>query len=81
MCLIMIRCPRSGQEVWTGVETDPDTFQTIPHHLFYASCQHCGLEHAWWRDEAWLVDAPEQPNLAVNRDDRSRKGQELSGTG
>jgi len=58
MCLLMIRCPRTGQEVWTGVETDPDSFRKIPDDLFYTSCPHCGLEHAWWRDEAWLVDGP-----------------------
>ena len=61
MSLLMIRCPRTGQEVWTGIETDPDSFRKIPDDLFYTSCPHCGLDHAWWRDEAWLVHALARP--------------------
>jgi hypothetical protein len=57
MSLLMVRCPRTGQEVWTGIETDPDSFRKIPDDLFYTWCPHCGLDHAWWRDEAWLVYA------------------------
>ena len=61
MSLLMVRCPRTGQEVWTGIETDPDSFRKIPDDLFYTWCPHCGLDHAWWRDEAWLVDALARP--------------------
>jgi hypothetical protein len=61
MSLLMIRCPRTGQEVWTGIETEPDSFRKIPDDLFYTSCPHCGLDHAWWHDEAWLVDALARP--------------------
>ena len=61
MSLLMIRCPRTGQEVWTGIETDPDSLRKIPDDLFYTSCAHCGLDHAWWRDEAWLVHALARP--------------------
>jgi hypothetical protein len=58
MSLLMIRCPRTGQEVSTGLETDPDSFQTIPDVLDYTPCPHCGIDHAWWPDEAWLADGP-----------------------
>ena len=61
MSLLMIRCPRTGQEVWTGIETDPDSLRKIPDDLFYTSCPRCGLDHAWRRDEAWLVDALVRP--------------------
>lgn len=65
MCLLMIRCPRTGQEVWTGIETDPDSFRQIPDDLFFSSCPHCGLDHAWWRDEAWLADALARQSLLM----------------
>jgi len=35
MCLLMVRCPQTGEEVWTGIETDPASFTSIPDGLFY----------------------------------------------
>jgi hypothetical protein len=46
MSLLMIRCPRTGREVGTGIETDPDNLRKIPDDLFYTRCAHCGLGHA-----------------------------------
>jgi hypothetical protein len=56
MSMLMIRCLQTGQAVSTGIETDPDSFKRIPDVLAFAHCPHCGLEHAWWRHEAWLAD-------------------------
>jgi hypothetical protein len=55
MCLLVIRCPQTGREVWTGIETDPGSFTNIPDGLFYTYCPHCRHDHAWWPDEAWLA--------------------------
>lgn len=55
MSMLMIRCPRTGQEVWTGIETDPASHQKVPDVLFYTPCPQCGLDHASWCDEAWLA--------------------------
>jgi|GEM_PF-4395420 len=30
--------------------------------IAYTRCPHCGIEHGWWPDEAWLTDS-----LAVDR--------------
>jgi hypothetical protein len=57
MSLLMIRCPQTRRDVWTGIETDPDSLRNIPEiSLFYSACPHCGFDHAWWSDEAWLTD-------------------------
>ena len=55
MAMLMIRCPRTGLEVPTEIETDPHSFQTIPDVLIYTRCPHCKIDHAWWPDEAWLT--------------------------
>ena len=68
MSMLMIQCPRTGQPVSTGIETDPDSFKRIPDVLAFARCPQCGLEHAWWHDEAWLAEGspssprPKQPS-------------------
>ncbi len=38
----MIRCPTTGNPIPTGIETEP----------------YCGLDHSWWKREAWLEDEP-----------------------
>ncbi len=58
MSMLMIRCPQTGQAVSTGIDTDPDSFKRIPDVLAFARCPHCGLEHAWWHNEAWLAEGP-----------------------
>jgi hypothetical protein len=59
MSILMIRCPQTGQAVSTGIDTDRDSFRKIPEVLGFAYCARCGLEHAWWQDEAWLADGPQ----------------------
>jgi hypothetical protein len=56
--MIMIRCPRTGQVVPTGIETDPHSLRELPDTLIYTPCPYCGVDHAWWPDEAWLTDSP-----------------------
>jgi hypothetical protein len=56
MSHVMIRCPHTGRAVATGVETDNSTFDRIPDVLMHVQCPLCGLEHSWWKREAWLQD-------------------------
>jgi hypothetical protein len=56
--MLMIRCPRTGQVVPTGIETDPHSLRELPDTLVYTPCPYCGTDHAWWPDEAWLTNSP-----------------------
>ena len=56
MAMLMIKCPRTGQDGSTGIVTDSDSYQKIPDTLVYTRCPHCGLEHAWWHKDAWLAE-------------------------
>ncbi len=50
----MINCPNTGRPVSTGIEVEAETFALLPDTLAHARCPHCGLEHSWWKREAWL---------------------------
>jgi hypothetical protein len=50
----MISCPNTGRPVATGIEVEPGTFEQLPDVLAHTSCPHCGLDHSWWKREAWL---------------------------
>lgn len=56
MSSLMIRCPLTGLDVWTGVDTDPKSLEKIPDTYYFAACPHCRCEHLWSGDEAWLTD-------------------------
>jgi hypothetical protein len=52
MGVIVIRCPRTGSEVSTGVEIDADRFKTLPPIVSRMRCPACGSEHAWSKRSA-----------------------------
>ena len=56
MGVIMVKCPNTGRELSTGIETDEAGFARLPRLLTYSLCPLCRLEHAWWKREAWLAD-------------------------
>ena len=52
---IFTSCPVSGQPIDTGIEIDEASFARLP--AFSAGIlPHCGTEHEWTKDKAWLVD-------------------------
>lgn len=56
MSIIMIRCPNTGAEISTGIETDARAFSQLPNILTHSPCSACGLEHPWCKSQAWLDD-------------------------
>jgi hypothetical protein len=56
---VAIRCPRTGKLVPTGIETDQETFETLPNvRATLGRCPACGENHAWTPSIAILVRAP-----------------------
>ena len=56
MGTVMIRCPRSGRAVSTGIETEPSVFSRLPEVAARTHCPICGAEHVWTAREAWLAE-------------------------
>jgi hypothetical protein len=56
MGVLIIKCPVTGKEISTGVETDADGFARMPNLVAYAHCTHCMTDHAWRPLDATLVD-------------------------
>lgn len=72
MSSVMIKCPRTGKELSTGIETDSANYARFPDTLVYSYCPHCGLKHAWWHKDAWLADEPMSPEpMKANTSDSS----------
>jgi hypothetical protein len=56
MGIVMIRCPNTGRDISTGIDTDQASFDRLPDVLSHSRCPVCGLEHSWWKREARLAD-------------------------
>ena len=55
MSAIMIKCPNTDRDVFTGIEIDFVSFNRLPNVLSHSYCPACGHEHHWRRGEAWLA--------------------------
>jgi endogenous inhibitor of DNA gyrase (YacG/DUF329 family) len=64
MGVVMIKCPTTGRDVTTGIDTDQITFDGLPDVLSHSRCPVCGLEHAWSKREAHLAEPGCEP---INR--------------
>jgi hypothetical protein len=70
MAVLMIKCPLTGQDMSTGILTDSGSYQRIPDPL-------CGLECAWWHNDAWLKENGRQttslPTITLPRKGAARR--------
>jgi hypothetical protein len=58
MSPIMIRCPKTGRPVSTGIEIEHGDFRRLPNVRARMRCPACGQEHVWRRSAAWLEREP-----------------------
>jgi len=54
--VLLIKCPVTGKEFSTGIETDERSFELIPNTVAQALCPHCGNDHAWSKFDARLSE-------------------------
>jgi hypothetical protein len=69
MGIVMIWCPAVGRAFSTGIETDAQSFSSLPNNPARANCPYCGSVHVWWKEEAWLANNGEGdlPVVAVKQ--------------
>ena len=61
MGAIMIRCPTTQQLVPVGIDTDRESFDSLPNvHAHPVVCPHCGKRHSWSREDA-ILDTTGRP--------------------
>jgi hypothetical protein len=64
MGMIMIRCPVSGRDVSTGIETSG--VDELPSVNATMLCPACGRMHGWTKHDAWLADSGEHYRAAAS---------------
>jgi hypothetical protein len=54
MASVMIACPETGEEIYTGIEIDQASFEKLPEIPSSLRCSACGACHFWTKRQAWL---------------------------
>jgi hypothetical protein len=52
---VMITCPTTGRQAFTGIETDAGSVNLIPPINTRLKCPQCGRTHVWSMLDAELV--------------------------
>jgi hypothetical protein len=63
MGLIMIRCPRTGREISTGIRMSRREFEQLPVFFARAFCSTCQSEHEWFAKDAWVCDGAHEDTI------------------
>ena len=68
MGALMIRCPRTGQAIFTGRYVKFASFRSSPVFFSRTYCPFCSAVHEWFAKEAWVCDpAVSEPGTAHQR--------------
>lgn len=54
MADVMIKCPKTGGDVPTGVTMDSSSFEAAEMSGNSFTCPDCGELHTWSKDDAWV---------------------------
>jgi hypothetical protein len=56
MGVVMIRCPKTGRDIKTGIEADHESFGAMPVFFSRTYCSYCRVQHEWFAKEAWVCE-------------------------
>ena len=54
MANVMIRCPKTGEAVPTGIAMEPDSWRSTQMSDNRIQCSSCGEVHVWQKEDAFL---------------------------
>ena len=58
MGTVMIRCPKTGRAISTGIRVDVATFHATPVFFSQVLCPLCQRTHEWFAKDDWICDMP-----------------------
>lgn len=77
---LMIKCPKTGDAIFTGLTADKERFAVMPVFFGRAFCAACGATHEWFARDAWVHDDPPVPRGSFRTGAPSRAGRPGSPT-
>jgi hypothetical protein len=56
MGALMIKCPNTGRDIFTGMNVDKASFGSSPVFFGETFCPICRTDHQWFATDAWVCD-------------------------
>jgi hypothetical protein len=56
MGAVLTKCPVTGEDIATGIETDKGSLARAHSLVSLVYCPHCKIEHQWTKETAWVAD-------------------------
>ena len=53
---LVIKCPNTGKELFTGIAMDEKSFESGNIHDNMVDCPFCGQMHVWQKEDAHLKE-------------------------
>jgi len=63
MGILMIKCPRTGREIPTGIRADREKFRRSAVFFARTFCSICQVNHEWFAREAWIHEPSSMARL------------------
>ncbi|WOH71320.1 hypothetical protein RX330_23885 [Bradyrhizobium sp. NDS-1] len=57
MGMIMVKCPKTGRAIPTGIKSDRETFLRSIVFFGNTRCPTCQADHSWFAREAWVEES------------------------
>jgi hypothetical protein len=54
MGVVMIKCPKTGRDISTGITADRVRFNSTPVFFAHTYCPICRATHEWFAKDAWV---------------------------
>jgi len=67
MGVVMIKCPKTGRDISTGMTVDRARFNSTPVFFANTYCPICRATHEWFAKDAWVCEPHAKPPHPVPR--------------
>jgi hypothetical protein len=64
MGAVMVRCPKTGLDIPTGMVADRESFKAMPVFFARVQCPVCRTQHEWFAQDAWVCEAAPRTRAA-----------------
>jgi hypothetical protein len=54
MGVVMVKCPKTGRAISTGIETNARRFRSATVFFGRSLCPYCLVKHEWFVGDAWV---------------------------
>jgi hypothetical protein len=80
MGIVMVKCPKTGRAISTGMQADRSNFQCATVFFSRVFCPICNSQHEWFAKDAWVREFGRKIRAGTPNDLANKKSRATTGT-